>query len=402
MFDAEGNKIEVTPARLKHWRDTFAQMKERGVKVPMSWGHGNKLEDFLPIEMGKDRRRRAIPLPENCVGYLHSFEIAEGEDKAELTFDVRRKEDVEKVRHNLADVSPVILSKIKDGDGNLYEDVMTHVDLVQHPVDHRQSDFEEVEVIACSLRYVDSAHEEPETQIFRMQTDAEEATTTPPSDETPAAPDAEAAKVPDAQGNPSKVSDQERLGEVIESLRAMNVVLSNDTTTENFLEHLQQALLTVKAMEGDSMAEESGQEQVTSPNVAMMSAETRALKAHAESQHRKTVAARMSSLVATGRATPAEIEAREDSLKVLKLSLDNAGEHQATALESWILSREEIPAGTMWDAETRTKMSALDEVKHPGYVKDPENMTADEEDEVVEWMFGHRKSPKQREAAAAG
>ena len=50
-------------------------------------------------------------------------------------------------------------------------------------------------------------------------------------------------------------NEGDRLKKVLDALAAMDIVLSDDTNEENFLEHLEQALLTAQAQAGESPAE---------------------------------------------------------------------------------------------------------------------------------------------------
>jgi len=391
-----GDKLlDVTPSRLRHWKSLFDTFKAKGIKVPMAWGHAPDASDSQPLEMGKTpsgRPRRRVPLPEDCVGYLDAFDIHPDGDKAELTFDIRRDKDIEKVEHNLADVSPVIFQNWSDGDGQRYEDVITHVDLVQHPVDHKQSKFEPIDAIACSLRFFESANEMTKKPIvYRLQTDDED-------DRDFEAKDDDSNEETGADET-TAMDESERIASVMEALARQNIVLSPDTNPGNFLEHLEQALLTANAIGGGDVNGASNGLQAQAPDVAVMSVEHRALKAHATNRYRDGVRDRLAKLVRSGRATPAERDERLAAINTIQLSLNGQGVHSLTQVEMWISARQDVPAGTFWSDSQRLTMS-LNPARQPFEVTGGV-LTEDRAKEITKWMFDKNKQSRMQTAAAS-
>jgi hypothetical protein len=92
-------------------------------------------------------------------------------------------------------------------------------------------------------------------------------------------------------------------------------------------------------------------------------------------------------LLDDGKCTPAEFKTRGNSVGAVRLSLDKSGKPAASELEKWIESREAVPRGTFWDAESKLRMAAS--VAEP-----PSNMTGQMSDEeanrLAGWALGRK------------
>lgn len=361
--------LAINPDRVRHWESTFAKFRAANLGIPIGWGHSDDPAKSQPIQMATaDGQRRR--LPQDIVGYLDSFKADPDGRGAEIVLDIRRKEDAEKVRHNLAHVSPVIFDRFVDGKGTEHEDAITHVDLVAHPVDETQTDFEPMATAFAIRLALDGGKR---FQTFAMAKDDD---------------------MPEENNQTNEVAEESvenadgRLKKVMEALGKMQIVLSDDTNEENFLEHLEQALLTVDAMNnGTDLTEETGDLEVAEPDLAMLSLDQERQKKFIDKQHRTGLTKRLSSLAETGRCTPAEVKRHTPSIKAVRLSLDDNGDPVPSALESWIESRESVPAGTFWDAEQRTRLSAMSVVPQPDDVSG-DRVSEEEADQIVDEMFG--------------
>jgi hypothetical protein len=368
--------VDVTPQRLKHWSSQFKRLTQAKQVVPCDWDHADSVSDLQPLTMDGYAKRRSA---KNTVGKLVDMALAADGQSATLTIDVPDNAAAAKAKDNLVYVSPVILPKWKDGAGNQYEDVITHIDFVNHPVDHSQGPFvpSEPGAVACAIRMGLS-------KPYRMAGDAA-VDDDKKDDDAPKAPEA------DTETKDEPVADDGRLKDVIGSLANMQIVLSDDTTAENFLEHLHQALLTAAAHSGDDIAPEtpSGDSPVTvaDPGPTALSLEQRGAIAWAQETHQKQVASRLRQLLDDGKCTPAEFKTRGNSVGAVRLSLDKSGKPAASELEKWIESREAVPRGTFWDAESKLRMAAS--VAEP-----PSNMTGQMSDEeanrLAGWALGRK------------
>jgi hypothetical protein len=353
----------------------------------MSWDHDDDPTHSTPKQFSSSRRRTA----KDTVGYVDDMRLTGDGDQLEIEISVPRKDDASKVDANLAYVSPVVFDKWRDGKGNQYGQCITHVDLVQHPVDNSQSEFQP---IACGIRM---GLETGKPVFYRLANG---------DDEIEKDDDFE-----DEEGDDDNRSSGADLSQVLQQLRLRNIVLSEDTDESNFLDHLTQALLTANAMETDDMAgDQNGGLQVESPDIATLSLDairqTDAFKKakpeqqqaiikrfsvqpektdpndsplfkHATNQHRETVATRLSALLDSGRCTPDEFKTKKESVTAVRLSLDANGQNQPGELEMWISSREDIPAGTFWDDTQRTRLSKLTVEPHPDVTGGEDQETAE-------------------------
>lgn len=142
--------VDITPERLRHWANQFQRLKENRQVVPMDWDHADDARKAIPLSTDKWAKRRSA---KNTVGVLRDFKVNEDGKSATLTMNVKNSAK-ESFDDNHVFVSPVIFDSWQDGQGNQYEDVITHVDVVNHPVDASQGPFEPCEpgAVACALR----------------------------------------------------------------------------------------------------------------------------------------------------------------------------------------------------------------------------------------------------------
>lgn len=350
-YESPDGPLSVTAERLRHWRDTFRKFKSLGLKVPVFFGHQDDPKVTVP----------ATRLPSDCAGRLHDLVLSENGRKAEFVIDVPRPEDASKVENNLVELSPVIFENWTDGDGTVHKDCITDVDLVVHAVDHRQEDFKPA--IACSIRM---GLDKGKPVIYRLadHKDDDDDNTDHDSDE-------------------SNGDGSDRVKRVIEGMAALNIMVPDDTTVENFFERVESALLTAAAM-GDGGVN-TDELQATSPEFAAFSLDSPLVKFYAKG-HQKGVMERLDAILQEGRCTPVEYKDRKPLVGAIRLSLDKSGEHKPTEVESWIESREAIPVGSCWDAQKQTRMSNLEVVPHPDGLAGDE-VTEEQAEEIVDEMF---------------
>lgn len=379
QYKSPDGHVDVTPGRLRHWARQFKRLNDAAQVVPIDWDHANSESDLKPLAIADYERKRSA---KNTVGKLIDFKLSADGQGAELVLDVPDETASEKAAQNLVYVSPVIFPKWKDGAGNEYSDCITHVDLVNHPVDHSQGPFvPEPGVIACAIRMGLS---KPLRMAEGDTKDADE-------------------KEPDADDEGDKTADSltddgGRLKAVIEALAKMDIVLSEDTNTETLLAHLHQALLTAAAHRGEDTNDNApggagDKTMVADPGAAgvtALSLEARGAIAWAENTHHNQVAGRLKKLLEDGKCTPAEFKSRQNETGAIKLSLDTKGKVAPSDLEKWIDSREAVPRGTFWEPDQKVRMSAVVE-EAPANMRG--EMTADEVTATADWALG-RKAAK--------
>ena len=376
-YHAPGGETVVTPKRLSHWAESFKKMKARGEAVPCGWGHSDEESKNVPVQFSKLKEKWN---PRETAGYLESFEVSDDGQRAELIFDVRGRGNIQRADQNLASVSPVIVETWKDGFGNRYEDCITKMDFVQKPVDQGQTEFKRVRTAAvqCSALRMSLDGTITTYQMADDMADDEAPKDDEPKDE-PTEPTEEQV-VDDAGG---------RLTKVLDALAGLPtpIVLSDDTNEENFLQNLENALLTVSAMSGGIEPEATDEMQLESPVMMSMDASTKKVL---DGQHRSILGQRLDLLFKAGKCTPPEFEAKSKALPKVSMSIDAKGNTVPGALEQWIESREAVPEKTFFELGQRTEMS-YEVAAQPKYVKDGEKLSNEDADEVVDKMFQRRR-----------
>lgn len=391
FIDGTGKPVPITAKRLSHFSKQFARLTANKYNVPIDWDHGDTLEAISPVLMSEQKKRRSA---KNTVGELAGFSLAPDGKSAELTLKVSDPVAEGRAERNEVYISPVIMDKWRDGHGHEYKDVITHVDFVNHPVDHSQGPFKKVPAVeagtvAMAIRMGLSA---PCTFMGfpddEDEDDQDDATDTDTDDDDDEIPDV------DDETPEGATMDTERVHRVIEALKTHDLVLPEDTDGSNILERLEVALGVKAAIEGkgdpDTNAGAGGDPQikVTDPGGGFqgmsLDPRTKAAIQYAERQHRESIATRLAALLKNGQCTPAEFQPREPQIRVIKLSLGADDKPELSDLEKWIESREAVPAGTFWDAKTRTQKLSL--VEPPASQRG--ESTPEEAKAIADWALG--------------
>lgn len=396
-YHSPDGAVSVDAAKLAHWRDTFQRMKAAKQVIPIDWDHATSADKLVPLSLSDYKRARSA---RNTVGHLVDMKILPGDAGAELTLEIGDAVAAEKAEKNLVYVSPVIFPKWRDGAGTEYADCVTHVDLVNHPVDHSQGPFVPAEsgAIACAIRMGLGAP----YRLGDVMDDDDKAGNGDETLEEIGDGDGDGDGVAN-EGTPEETAaagvndDAGKLADVIKALAGMNIVLSPDTTTANFLQHVHQALLTAAAHRGEAngnqtaaapgAADGAGPTTVADPGMAVFSLEQRQQLEWADKQHREGVAARLKRVLENGQCTPAESEAMKRHLPAVKLSLGGDGKPVPSRLEDWLAARESVPAGTFWDSATRLALAGT-----PSPVPSDIGLPfgADDVKKTVDWVLGRK------------
>ena len=390
--------VRATPARLKQWEANHKRLTAANYAAPTAWDHAADLAGASPVKLS---RKGELPSAEKTVGRLHEFKVAADGNSAEITLAITDPKAKGRVKRNEVYVSPIIMDKWQDGAKNIYEDVITHVDLVTWPVDNSQTPFVPVEpgTIACGIRMGLSrmAFPDPDDEKDDDLGDDD----TDPIEEGEEAPESKPLgnKNPDA---PPAATDNSKTEAVLTGLKQKNIVLPSDFdftadgAIDIFLAAINSALaaeLAAGPKEEPEEEEDSSQGddvmQVQDPGYAAMSLQAKSAFSYAEKQYRGGIATRMSTLLASGRCTPAEATAKDTEVKAVKLSLDaTSGEPAKSNLELWIESREAVPAGTFWSPEVRTQKLGLQVEELPANAG---GSSAEEDQRIVDWALGRKK-----------
>jgi hypothetical protein len=398
-YHSPDGKVEVTPQRLKHWADGFRKVTANGYVVPIDWDHASDLAGASPVKMSEFKKNRSA---KNTVGKLADFRIAEDGQSAEVLLDITDPTAKGRAERNEVYVSPVIFEQWKDGANNRYRDVITHVDIVNHPVDHSQGPFVPAEPGTVALgirmglsgvyRMAEDEDREDEGDDFAGNDDPTE--TLPSGDES-------------TEENPDlpKVHGDDKIAEAIRAhLEQLGAVLPADWSFSSDAadQILLTALKTLVKAEQDAAADKAGDDEeddpygademgkVADPGFAAMSLASRNALAYAERKHREDIGGRLSKLRDNGQCTVAEFDARSGGVGSIRLSLDSDGNPALSDLEKWIESRESVPRGTFWDAETRTRMQRLSIVEPPEHQRLESSEV--ETQKLVDFALGRKSS----------
>lgn len=385
-YHSPDGAVRVTPGRLRHWAKNFERLNKARQVVPMHWDHGSDVDSLRPLSQS-EFHRNASRSAKNSVGKLTDFKVSRDGKSAEITFQTLDNQATKKVASNAVYVSPVIFPKWKDGAGNQYRDLITHLDLVNHPVDHSQSLARQVEpeAITCCLRMG------LKTKPFRLgntmadddyKDDDEMLEDEMLEDEMLDGDIDIDAELDDDLGDDVDIDidlddddddfDQEledlgmdsgeelelevaddgsQVGDLMLALADHDLVLPEDTTMENFMDRLRTALIAKKGNDTESSAGgdfDSGETIVADPQIATMSA-------FANKSYSSKLNQNLKALLKSGRCTPAEYRAKKKQASVVKLSLNAQGKPKKNLVSEWIKSRAQLPKGAVWSSREKLK-----------------------------------------------
>lgn len=383
-YHSPDGDVKVTPERLKRWEANHKRLTAANYAAPTAWDHAADLAGASPVKLS---RKGELPSAEKTVGKLAGFKVAKDGSHAEILLDITDPIAKGRVERNEVFVSPIIMDRWQDGAKNVYEDVITHVDLVTWPVDNSQKPFVPVEpgTIACGIRMGLTRMAFPDD----VEDDGEESDT---ETESPADPPAKPEN-PDLPKSDEPDQISEAIRAHLEQLKISlpsTWTMTSDNAGEILLTGLKTAVLAQQTAEPKEDEEEEEDEdvmQVQDPAFAAMSLKANAAHNFAERQYRGSIQARLASLLSAGRCTPAEATTKETEVKAVRLSLAADGEPNKSDLEKWIESREEVPQGTFWSAEVRTQKLSLQ-------VQDPpaaDGSNPEQDAELVNWALGRKK-----------
>lgn len=388
--DRPNEPIVVTKQRLKEWEQKHQRILKSRRTIPVDFDHSYNPADNVPLTYASlEKRRSAV----NSVGTMPVFRVSEDADGAyaEILLDITDPVAEGRCKRNEVYVSPVILDEWVDGRGQKYTDVIGHMDLVVHPVDDSQSPFSvEPGAVACSAIRMGIGKPNKPNLFFFAVGDNNMADDERPDDEMTTDGDGGGnelpAPEPEAEANavdPSKLAMM-----VMEKIGAEVPVGFDPMTAEGFSLFVT-AVMNKLGSEDDEMAGggEEGALEAASPEFATLSTRGRQAFEFAERQYRSGLASRLDSAFRSGRIGKDEHAAKKKLLGGVRLSLTASGEHREGKLETWLKSREELPAGTVWPGEGQATLSAAQ--RPNGW-----NVNENKEDakSVADWVLSKKKN----------
>lgn len=394
--DGTSARIHIGPQRIRSWLTTFDRMRKTGLAVPAPWRHD---ERALPVRLDGDRMDTDAY---NNAGFWKRLWVDEGDGSLYGEVDVPREDDADRLGKTVVDVSLLAKPRWTDGQGNAYEDALTHIALVTHPVAPDNETFHpsETESIACSLGDLIMA------------------------DVTPS--------------NPGVTASSATVLDAIRMLGDMDppIALPTDTDVSNFLERLVVALNALKSAQDDNTGEEpatlleqpKGSREKPGPiamstdnptpevppvtpepqaDPAPLSPENQAALNFATKTVKNHYQARIEALVKAGRISPKFAKEKMAPLVGdLKLAFDAEGNPEPTPLDLVLAACEDIPAhsvltglspttakaskGGIFSDQSFSLSADLTEVPPPDHDALPDAETAlteDQVDDLVEAQF---------------
>lgn len=239
--DGTSSRVHIGPQRIARWLATFNRMRQTGLAIPAPWRHEEKA---LPLRLEGDRTDVDAY---NNAGFWKRLWVDEHDGSLYGEVDVPRADDADRIGRTVVDVSLLAKPQWIDGQNNLYEDVLTHIALVTHPVAPDSSNFtrsssseKDPGVLACGLGDLVMAE-----------------------DVTPTTPPATSAGPPATPPPDSVAAATATVADALEMLSKMDppITLPSDTNSQNFLERLVTAL---HALQSAHAAEGAGADNNTS------------------------------------------------------------------------------------------------------------------------------------------
>lgn len=370
-------EVNVTPARLRHWVNQFQQFKRAGNVVPVAFDHATDHAGLTPLSMNEFRSAK------NTVGRLEDLKISGDGQSAEMVLDIADPKAVQLASSNHVFVSPVLAQRWRDGLGNQYKDLWSHVDIVNHPVDQTQSAFTALSnspqtkfwrFALDDIEDDDDKKKPPKSEDMDMDDSPDEMGDDMTDMDAAPAGDDDPAEMADMPADP--MADDTDMGgdvsELLADLLQVGIVLGDDTTEANFMDRLKPALKTFVAAQGnndagsgDDVYKDDEPVQVEQQQFQQMSLAQKRVMEFAQASHREKVRARLNKLFTQGKCTPAELAEKRAECEVIRLSLGAQGAPIPSSVEEWIASREPVPKGTFWSKEVRTQRMSVQVERRP-------------------------------------
>jgi len=318
--DGTTRREYVGKERIKNWIDKFNEMRTLGMRIPAPWRHD---PNAVPLRHNADTSD--VDAFNNGGWWQKLWQNDAGELWGDL--EVFSDAAIEKVGTTVQDVSLLAKPKWSDSQSNKdWDDALTHIALVTHPVARDGDNFKPVETgtIALSL------------EQLAMADDMETATPL----------------------NAGSIT----VKDVLAQLRQLEspILLPDDTTAENFLERLVTAINAIRGTNsankqadtvtepGAGAKEQPGPVAMSKETTLKMSAEDQALVNWGKEQARNGYKARIEKLVKTGRVAPAYAKQHLAPLvSNLELAFSAEGAAIPNVLDTLLVPLEALPANSV-------------------------------------------------------
>lgn len=217
--DGKPYELKVDIDRIRHWSRETNRMLRNGNNIPMPWVHTDQAEPWIE---GKAR-----PGSYDNGAYLKKLRVRK-DGMLEALLEAGTDEDAKKIGKSVKDVSFFSPQKEwTDGNGKKYNDVFTHLAMVNHPIVVGQENFVPTDGLVLSLEMADHG-----------------------------GGGGTGASDTSHLGNPDESSSGNKLDSLLELLAEHGFQLPENTDETNFTDRLWTALTAVKSFkeqaEGDA------------------------------------------------------------------------------------------------------------------------------------------------------
>lgn len=439
----ERDTHEITPERIKSWKDKFDAMIQDGLRIPAPFRHDLSalpLTDEQKLELEQKQKDQGSL---NNAGYWDSLNIAE-DGTLEGEIDVAEQALADRFGNSFKECSLMALPEFTDGKGKKWEDAILHVAVVTNPIVHGLDNFKPVtpvesteNAIALCLSALEGValgdDDKPKLQDLSLNENlvTGEVYFSGRFKKSPQTIDllekfkgyvqslekgenvylnsslALALEQPEAVASLKKQDGTLlSVGDVVTLLPKVGVTLPQDTNDENFMDRLLTALTTVAAGK-DGANPTVGNGLTIMPGGVQMSHKIEPDSPQGKlvaKQQRERIKGRIEALVMSGRITaPYVEEVLKPQLEgcALSLSIDDDGNLGPTGLDPVLDALERLPASIAANgAKTKTqdggntKIGAL--ALSLGENPDDENVVNDEKGaEIADLVLanvGYRKT----------
>ena len=223
-------KRSFTPTTFRRWIDNFDKMIAAGLSVPAPWRHEAKAE---PVRLKADQQDVDAY---NNGGWWKKLWL---DDDGAIwgTVHVPRESDADRVGKTVRECSPLAADEWKDGKFADYDDCLTHIAMVTHPIAPGQENFvrrdgtqvDQPEAIAAAI--AEDCYGVALSSFNLLLSDAQ----------------MQALQAEETTTTTRVVAAEPTIQDVISVLRDLGVALPDDTTAENILERLMVAAVAIKA-----------------------------------------------------------------------------------------------------------------------------------------------------------
>lgn len=323
LFTGDRVEKEFTEADLQHYATEAQRSIALGLPIPAPWDH----DDSTPVNVSA----------KNNAGFWEHIWYDETTKYLKGIVSIPIAEDASKVGTTVKEVSPAIAPFYEDGDGNSWNNAITHVGLVLRAVQHGQDNFVPLEKTQHTTPAIALSLYDEILSNVRASGNAS-----------------------GTNNNPTTPEEQRKaqMKKIIDILKKVGLNIGDDTTPETLAQRIE---LVGEALTSNGI--------LSNPNLGKELDNTLALDLNsphpvvrfAVRQAQESYKRRIENLVKTGRISPKYVkDSLEPMFNTLALSLDAEGNPKGNTNLDIVLQALELQPehSTLQFKQTRTKAKA--------------------------------------------